>query len=320
MAWGGDDSAAASAVVMVTNIAAAAGAIGAMATTWLKDGKPNLGMTLNGAIAGLVAITAGCGNMTFGGGFLAGLVGGIIVVFSIEFIDRVLKIDDAVGAASAHGVVGAWGTLVIGLWGVDGDAGIGLFNGGGASQFGIQAIGVLAYGVWATVAALIGFGILKSTIGLRVSEEVEIKGLDESEHGIGGFEGGGFEAWIKEIYTPINRLISQIIKPLNNEIKELSADPYDDQLMENFCSYIILSQKKIEKVEKIYNKKIVPKSISALGLDLYHCFSQVKDALSEFDRYTQGYVDNYLFDGKEMIKEAKRIQSKMSTEKKNKNF
>jgi molecular chaperone DnaJ len=128
------------------------------------------------------------------------------------------------------------------------------------------------------------------------------------------------ETWIKEIYSPINRLISQIIKPLNNEIKELSADPYDDELMENFCSYIILSQKKIEKVDTIYNKKLVPQSISALGLDLYHCFSQVKDALSEFDRYTQGYVDNYLFDGKEMIKEAKRIQSKMSIEKKNKNF
>ncbi len=128
------------------------------------------------------------------------------------------------------------------------------------------------------------------------------------------------ETWIKEIYTPINRLISQIIKPLNSEIKELSADPYDDHLMENFCNYISLSQKKIEKVEKIYNKKIVPKSISVIGLDLYHCFSQVKDALSEFDRYTQGYVDNYLFDGKEMIKEAKRIKSKMSTEKKNKNF
>jgi len=107
---------------------------------------------------------------------------------------------------------------------------------------------------------------------------------------------------------------------LNNEIKELSADPYDDHLMENFCSFISLSQKKMEKVEKIYNKQIVPKSISALGLNLYHCFSQVKDALSEFDRYTQGYVDNYLFDGKEMIKEAKRIQSKMSTENKNKTF
>ena len=81
------------------------------------------------------------------------------------------------------------------------------------------------------------------------------------------------KTWLKEIYTPINRSISQIIKPLNNEIKELSADPYDEQLMENFCNYISLSQKKIEKVDKIYNKKLVPKSVSALGLDLYHCFS-----------------------------------------------
>ena len=96
------------------------------------------------------------------------------------------------------------------------------------------------------------------------------------------------ETWIREIYMPINRLIGQIIKPLNNEIKALSADPYDDQLMENFCIYIRLSQTKIEKVDKIYNKKLVPKSISALGLNLYHCFSQVKDALLEFDRYTQG--------------------------------
>ena len=128
------------------------------------------------------------------------------------------------------------------------------------------------------------------------------------------------ETWMKEIYTPINRLISQIIKPLNNEIKELSGDPYDDELMENFCSYISNSQKKMRKVDQIYNKKLVPKSITALGLDLYHCFSQVKDALSEFDRYSQGYVDDYLYDGKQMIKEAKRIQSKMASEKKTKNF
>ena len=128
------------------------------------------------------------------------------------------------------------------------------------------------------------------------------------------------EIWIKEIYIPINRLINQIIKPLNNEIKELSADPYDDKLMKNFCSYIDLSQKKIEKVEKIYNRKLGPRSISALGRALYHCFSQVKVALLEFDRSTQGYVDDYLFDGKEMIKEAKRIQSKMALEKKNKDF
>ena len=124
--------------------------------------------------------------------------------------------------------------------------------------------------------------------------------------------------WINNIYNPTNRLISQIIKPLSKEIKELSADPYDEELMDNFCSYISLSQKKIEKVYKLYNSISVPNSISSLGLDLYHCFSQVKDALSELDKYTQGYVDDYLFDGKEMMKEAKRIQIKMTYDKKTK--
>ncbi len=122
--------------------------------------------------------------------------------------------------------------------------------------------------------------------------------------------------WIKNIYDPINRFISQIIKPLSQEIKELSADPYDEELMDNFCKYIALSQKKIEKVDKLYKSISVPRSISSLGLDLYHCFSQVKDALSELDKYTQGYVDDYLFDGKEMMKEAKRIQLKMAYDKK----
>ncbi|MGB1080642.1 MAG: ammonium transporter [Flavobacteriaceae bacterium] len=183
LAWGGDDSIAASAVVMVTNIAAAAGALGALFTSWLYLGKPSLSQTLNGAVAGLVAITAGCGNMTFGGGFLAGLLGGVIVVFSIEFIEKKLKIDDAIGAASAHGVVGAWGTLVIGLWGVDGATGIGLLNGGGASQLGVQAIGVAAYGAWAVITSLIVLTVLKKTIGIRVSEEDEKRGLDITEHG-----------------------------------------------------------------------------------------------------------------------------------------
>lgn len=187
LAWGGDDSIAASAVVMVTNIAAAAGALGALFTSWLYLGKPSLSQTLNGAIAGLVAITAGCGNMTMAGGFFAGLIGGVIVVFSIEFIEKKLKIDDAIGAASAHGVAGAWGTLVIGLWGVDGATGIGLFNGGGASQLGIQAIGVAAYGAWAILTSIIVLGLLKKTIGLRVSEEDEKSGLDMAEHGENAF-------------------------------------------------------------------------------------------------------------------------------------
>ena len=171
LAWGGDDSSAASTVVLITNLAAAAGGLGALITTWIWYGKPNLAQTLNGALAGLVSITAGCGNMTAGGALLAGLIGGVIVVFSIEFIEKKLKIDDAIGAASVHGVAGAWGTLVIGLWGVDGDTGIGLFNGGGFAQLGAQAIGVLAYAVWAIVLSIIVFGILKYTFGLPCEAE-----------------------------------------------------------------------------------------------------------------------------------------------------
>ncbi|MEO9570884.1 MAG: ammonium transporter [Polaribacter sp.] len=183
LAWGGDDATAASNVVLITNLAAAAGGLGALITTWIWYGKPNLSQTLNGSLAGLVSITAGCGNMTAGGAVLAGLIGGILVVFSIEFIEKKLKIDDAIGAASVHGVAGAWGTLVIGLWGVDGDTAIGLFNGGGAAQLGAQAIGVFAYAAWAVGLSFIVLGILKATMGLRVTKEVEIEGLDISEHG-----------------------------------------------------------------------------------------------------------------------------------------
>ena len=183
LAWGGDDAVAASTVVLITNLAAAAGALGALITTWIWYGKPNLAQSLNGALAGLVSITAGCGNMTAGGAVLAGLIGGIIVVFSIEFIEKKLKIDDAIGAASVHGVVGFWGTIVVGLWGVDGDTKIGLFNGGVTDQLVAQLTGGLAYAVWAVVLSFIVFGILKKTVGLRVTEEEEVAGLDISEHG-----------------------------------------------------------------------------------------------------------------------------------------
>jgi len=126
--------------------------------------------------------------------------------------------------------------------------------------------------------------------------------------------------WIKKIYNPINRFISQVIRPLNEEIKKLSADPYDDELMNAFSSYLNESRKIIEKASSLFKSMAVPRSISSIGLDLYHCFSQVQDALDELDRYTQGYVDDYLFDGKQMMKEAKRIQLKMKINKKNISF
>ena len=183
LSWGGDNAVAASAVVVVTNLAAAAGALGALITTWIWYGKPNLAQTLNGALAGLVSITAGCGNMSETGAVLAGLIGGVLVVFSIEFIEKKLKIDDAIGAASVHGVAGFWGTIVIGLWGIRGDDPIGIFNGGTSDQLIVQLTGALSYMVWAVLLSFLVFGILKITIGLRVSEKEELEGLDMSEHG-----------------------------------------------------------------------------------------------------------------------------------------
>ena len=153
----------------------------------------------------------------------------------------------------------------------------------------------------------------KSSVDLNVNWSLELKAKKNTST----IKDANIQDWINTVYNPANRLISLIIKPLNYQIKALSADPYDNKLMDDFCDYINSCQKKIEKVESIYKSKIVPNSISIIGLDLYHCYSQVKDALSDLDRYTKGYVDDYLFDGKEIMKEAKRIQAKMKINKKN---
>ena len=180
LAWGGDDTIAAGSVIINTNIAAAIGAIAALFLTWIKYGKADISMTLNGALAGLVGITAGCGAVSAFGALFIGLICGIVVVFSIEFIDKTLKIDDPVGAISVHGTCGFLGTVLVGVFALDG----GLVNGGGASLLGIQVIGSLSYIVWAAVTSFIVLFALKSTIGLRVSEKEEIEGLDIHEHGM----------------------------------------------------------------------------------------------------------------------------------------
>ena len=189
LAWGGDDTVAATTIVLFTNLSAAAGAVGALVTTWIWYGKPDIVQTLNGALAGLVSITAGAANMDPYGTFFAGLIGGVIVVFAIEFIEKKLKIDDAIGASSVHGVVCIWGTIVIGLWGIDSEGGIGIFNGGGYEQLLSQLIGASAYTLWAATFAFIFFWILKKTVGLRVTKEEEIEGLDIAEHGIRAYPG-----------------------------------------------------------------------------------------------------------------------------------
>jgi Amt family ammonium transporter len=172
-------------VAVTTNLAAAAGAIAAMFTAWTVLKKPDGSMALNGALAGLVAITAPCYTVSPVGALIIGLLAGILVVLSVLFIDRVLKVDDPVGAVSVHGVCGAFGTLTIGLFNVEG----GLFYGGGFKLLGIQAIGVLTAFVWAFGLGLLLFFAIKKTVGLRVSEEEELQGLDIGEHGMEAYSG-----------------------------------------------------------------------------------------------------------------------------------
>ena len=180
LAWGGDDTIAAGSVIINTNIAAAIGAIGAMIFTWVRYGRPDVSMTLNGALAGLVGITAGCGAVDAFGALCIGLICGIVVVISIEFLDKKLRIDDPVGAISVHGTCGFLGTVLVGVFALDG----GLISGGGFKLIGIQALGSISYIGWAILTTFIVLFILKKTIGLRVSEKHELEGLDAHEHGI----------------------------------------------------------------------------------------------------------------------------------------
>lgn len=178
LAISGDNANAVAGIVITTNLAAAAGALVAMFVSWGLYGKPDISMTLNGALAGLVAITAGCAAVSPVGATIIGIIAGVVIVFSIEFIDKKLKIDDPVGAISVHGVCGAIGTLLVGVFAIDG----GLLYGGGFHQLGVQAIGVVAIGVWAIATSFIVLFVLKKTIGLRVSKEEEVDGLDIHEH------------------------------------------------------------------------------------------------------------------------------------------
>ncbi len=177
-ATGGSTSAIAK-VALTTNLSAAGGAVAAMLTAWVRYKRPTLSLSLNGALAGLVAITAGCAAVSPLSALVIGLIAGVVLVFAVEFIDQKLKVDDPVGAISVHGVCGALGTLLVGVFATEG----GLINGGGFAQLGIQAVGVLAIGGWAFGTGFILFKILKATNGLRVESIVEEEGLDVYEHG-----------------------------------------------------------------------------------------------------------------------------------------
>lgn len=166
-------------VFLTTNLAAACGGIATMLVTWMKYGKPSFSLTLNGVLAGLVGITAGCDAVDAWGAIIIGLVCGIVLVYAIEFIDRKLHIDDPVGASSVHGVCGILGTLMTGLFSFS----EGLFYGHGWGFLGAEAFGILIIDLWAAVTGVILFYSIKKIHGLRVSARIEDEGLDIYEHG-----------------------------------------------------------------------------------------------------------------------------------------
>lgn len=177
-------------VAVNTNLAAAAGGITAMAIAWKLCGKPDLSMTMNGALAGLVAITAPCAYVLPYEALIIGLIGGIIVVLGTLFLDKV-RVDDPVGAVPVHMMNGIWGTLAVGLFGHKalGLARDGLLHGGGFTQLGIQALGAGAVVLFVLIAMTIVFKAIDMTVGLRVSREEELKGLDITEHGMEAYAG-----------------------------------------------------------------------------------------------------------------------------------
>jgi Amt family ammonium transporter len=184
------DGSAISRIAMNTNLSACAGAISAMFLVWVLYGKPDLSMTMNGALAGLVAITAPCAFVSPAASIAIGAVGGVIVVLGVALLDRI-RVDDPVGAVPVHGMNGIWGTLAVGIWGQKalGLPNNGLLHGGGLAQLGIQALGTLTVSVFVIVAMGAVFLAIKKTIGLRVSRDEEMRGLDIGEHGMEGYAG-----------------------------------------------------------------------------------------------------------------------------------
>ena len=200
--WYGFNGAAASGmtqlaqILVTTTVATATATCATMIFTWIKNKKPDVSMTLNGSLAGLVAITAGCANVDIVGAFFIGLVAGILVDVAVEVIDKKLHVDDPVGAIAVHGMNGLWGTIAVGLFSsgvnpvLDPEKGevlseqLGLFYGGGFNMLGVQLMGIVCIAAWTIVCMIILFQILKHTCGIRAKKIEEIEGLDKHEHGL----------------------------------------------------------------------------------------------------------------------------------------
>ena len=231
-------------VMFNTNLAAAVATVVGMIFTWIRYGKPDVSITFNAALAGLVAITAPCDCVTPVGAFFIGLVAGILVVLAVEFFDNVAKIDDPVGAVSVHMVNGIWGTLAVGLFSSGGDGvAPGLFYGGGFTQLGVQALGVVSVAAYVLIVMFIIFKLIDKTVGLRVPAQIEIDGLDIHEHGLASAYSG----------FAINDMTGMDMDV--NENTDLGEDDYSKA-----------SEGQINAAVKVVNKKTVVDGIYDTGM------------------------------------------------------
>ena len=255
----------ASLVMFNTNLAAAVSTVAAMIFTWLRYGKPDVSMTFNAALAGLVAITAPCDCVTPVGAFFIGLIAGLLVVLSVEFFDNIAKIDDPVGAVSVHMVNGIWGTLAVGLFSNGGDGvAPGLFYGGGFKQLGIQALGIVSVAAYVLIVMFIVFKIIDKTVGLRVPAQVEIDGLDIHEHGLASAYSG----------FAINDMTGMDMDV--NENTDLGEEDYEKA-----------SKAQVDAAVKVVNKKTVVDGVYDTGMHKVSIicrlakFDALKTALNE---------------------------------------
>lgn len=231
-------------IFVTTNMAAAVASVTVMCMTWIRYGKPDVSMTLNGSLAGLVAITAGCDLVSPLGAALIGIISGFVVVYGIEFVDKKLKIDDPVGAVGVHGLCGAAGTLLTGLFATED----GLFYGGGISFFVTQLIGVVAVIAWVAVTMTLAFTLIKKFVGLRVSREEEIAGLDIEEHGLESAY-ADFVPTMTMVSKKCSVPVSEAV-PVTN-ISEYSKTKTSDEKLTNVV--IITKQSKFDELKQAMN-------------------------------------------------------------------
>lgn len=239
-------------VFSTTNLCAAVATIVAMMFTWIKYKKPDVSMSLNGTLAGLVMVTASTDCIDMYGAAIEGIIAGIAVVVGIEFIDKVLKIDDPVGAVGVHGVNGLLGTFCVGLFSTgQNGVGKGLFYGGGFTQLGIQALGIICVLAWVGVMMIITFTILKHTVGLRVAPEIEIAGLDQAEHGLASAY-AGFEISTSELTS-------------DSDYDVIGSEKMEDSVPAVVKSLDVPDGKKITKVEILMKQERFEKLKKAMN-------------------------------------------------------